>query len=885
MLRFAFAAAGWALVLVTLPGSAAAKGEGGGISGFCFGQDALAANSVRFPDGSPDEIVASTNFGILVSRDGGTTFGWVCPQVYGAQIAGNFTLFALPGVATLPDGTLFVLSGGLGYWISSEEACRYESAPDDDLRAATVVSVAARAAPAGVVLAALSWPGREPFGIFRSEDDGRTFAATELQSDGRLRFGSVHVTPGGERAYVTTRTQEQLIGVWRSDDGATGWVPGNAELSAVSATVVASRAGNPDELYLETTVAITGACEFDVAVLRTLDAGDTFDLVQQRQEILVGVVVDDEGAVWMGWKDTGLEVWRDGVVEPVEDSPAPIACLTQAPNGRLAVCPLGDPDALVTLRDPETGAYEPLVTLDRITGPLECPANTPVGRDCGERWNEVASFWGLPGALPGEDGGPGDPDAGPGRDGGGGDGDDGGIPPGPDADGGDDGCGCRAAGAPRGPSVSLAWIALLAFALVWRRTARRPIASAAAVALAGLALAGCPADEPSIEDRPIVWGLGPQEFWPDRGDYPGVGEGRIVVTNNLDDTVSLLDLSLVADDALSELARVPVGFIPVEREGPHHLAADPSGEFYYVGISNFVPGAGSGPHGVHGSGTADGHVLKIRASDNLPVASVRVDRNPGDLEITPDGSLLLATHFDMLRISEVIAAGGDEREMDSRLAILDPVAMERIAMVPACPAAHGTVISPDASTAYLSCLPDIIAIVDLVSEEHPVRRVPVVEVPGSVSAPVCSPYALTISPSGDTVWVSCYADGSVLPYDVASGEMDPDRAAGPFPGAALFGAFTRDGGTFYVPHQGAGGIGVVDPETGDITDDVFLPPETCFAPHVVALTDDEARLMLVCEGDRSGPGTFVVLDRATMSVERSVPLGVFPDDIGILRAP
>lgn len=867
-------------MLAALAGPAAAKGEGGGISGFCFGQDALAANTVRFPDGQPDTIVASTNFGILVSRDAGASYGWVCPQVYGAQIAGNFTLFALPGVATLPDGTLFVLSGGLGYWISSEEACRYESAPDDDLRAATVVSVAARAEPEGVVLAALSWPGREPFGVFRSEDGGRQFAATELQSDGRLRFGSVHITPGGERTYVTTRTQEQLIGVWHSDDGDTGWIPGNAELSAVSATVVASRAGNPDEVYLETTVAITGACEFDVAVLRSDDAADTFALVQQREEILVGVVVDDEGAVWMGWKDTGIEVWRDGVVEPVDGSPAPIGCLSQAPNGGLAVCPLGDPAALVTVRDAETGAFAPLVTTDRITGPLDCPADTPVGRECGERYREIASFWELPnpGPGPGQDGGPEDPDAGPGRDGG--DGEDGGIPPGPDVDGGDDGCSCRTAGAGRGSHGALVGIALFVALLAVRRRGRGLLAPAAAVVLAA-----CPADETGIEDRPIVWSLGEQDFWPDPRELPGIGEGRIVITNNLDDTVSLLDLELVGDDALSELARVPVGFIPVEREGPHHLATDPSGEFYYVGISNFVPGAGSGPHGAHGTGSADGHVLKLRASDNLPVGAVRVDRNPGDLEITPDGRRLLATHYDMLRIRETIDAGGDERDMDSRLAILDPATMERVAMVPTCPAAHGIVISPDAGTAYLACLPDQLAVVDLVSDEHPVQRVPVVPVPGPVSSPRCSPYALTISPSGDTVWVSCYADGSVLPYDVASGEMDPARAAGPFPGPTLFGTFTADGGTLYVPHQGAGGIGVLDPETGEIVDDVFLPPETCFAPHVVLLTDDEARLMVVCEGDRSGPGSFVVLDRATMGVERSVPLGIFPDDIGILRPP
>ena len=383
------------VVSLCVGGVAHAKGEGGGISGLCFGRDVLVANAVRFPEARPDAIVVSTNFGLLLSRDGGETFGWVCPQVYGAQIAGDFTLFTLPGVVTLPDGTFFVLSGGLGYFVSSEDGCRYESAPDPDLQSATVVSVASRAAAPGVVLAALSWPGRQPFGIYRSDDGGREFDATDLQSDGLLRFGGVHLTAGGERAYVTTRIREQLTGLWHSDESLSGWTAAVAELEAQNASVAASRPGNPDEIFVAATESIMGACDFEVAVMRSDDAGDTFELVQRRAEILVGVVVDVDGAVWMGWKDSGLEVSRGGVLEPVDGSPTPIGCLAEAPNGGLAVCPLDDSGVLVSVRDPDTGAFDPLVTLDRVTGPLACAAGTPVETECTQRWTEISSFWAL----------------------------------------------------------------------------------------------------------------------------------------------------------------------------------------------------------------------------------------------------------------------------------------------------------------------------------------------------------------------------------------------------------------------------------------------------------------------------------------------------------
>ncbi|MBI2893589.1 MAG: hypothetical protein HYY06_08545 [Deltaproteobacteria bacterium] len=446
---------------------AEAKGEGGGISGFCFGQDKLLATVARFPDSAPELVVVSTNFGILVSRDGGDTYGWICPQTYGAQIAGNFTLFALPGVAVLPDGTIFVLTGAMGYWISSEDACRFDAAPDEDLRATTVVSVAARAALPDTAFAAASWPGRGPFGIFRSDDGGATFGATELVSDGTFRYGSVHVTLGGERVYATTRTQDGIIALWRSDDRGDSWTPGDAEIEAFSGVVTGALPSNVDRVYLEAVRSITGACEFDVAVLGSSDGGDTFDTVAERDEILVGSIVRDDGSVWIGWKDSGIEASEDGVdFVPLEGSPRPVGCVQPARDGDVAVCPLDDSPVLVTLWDSATGVFEPLVTLDDITGPLDCPADTPVGRECGQRWEEMAAYWGLEPGQPGEDGGAPGSDAGgpPGRDAGA-----------PGRDAGDivvdeptDGCSCRVGG-----SGSRSWALPFLVAVALSRRSRR----------------------------------------------------------------------------------------------------------------------------------------------------------------------------------------------------------------------------------------------------------------------------------------------------------------------------------------------------------------------------------------------------------------------------
>jgi hypothetical protein len=67
--------------------------------------------------------------------------------------------------------------------------------------------------------------------------------------------------------------------------------------------------------------------------------------------------------------------------------------------------------------------------------------------------------------------------------------------------------------------------------------------------------------------------------------------------------------------------------------------------------------------------------------------------------------------------------------------------------------------------------------------------------------------------------------------------------------------------------------------------DLPVPRAGCINPHAARLTDDERRLMVVCEGDHAGPGSLIVVDVGGRAVERSVPLGRFPDDLAVVRAP
>jgi YVTN family beta-propeller protein len=382
--------------------------------------------------------------------------------------------------------------------------------------------------------------------------------------------------------------------------------------------------------------------------------------------------------------------------------------------------------------------------------------------------------------------------------------------------------------------------------------------------------------------------------WPDRPLLPPLGAGLVFVTNSGDDTVSVLDLQ-----TLEPRARLPVGLTPVELEGPHHLALSPAQTELFVGLSYVAPRAGSGPHGAHGTGTADGYALKLDAATGALLGHVRVDRSPGDIRLTPDGRYVLMSHFDLLRVQQAVASGAARAAMDSNVAILDAGADGRafrlLALAPTCPAGHGLLAAADSRSAYVAChLSDELAVLDLTSPTlaagASAPKVPTALVSlGSDGRPppdaALKPYALTLSPLDGAVWVSCWGTGELRVYEPGSptGAVDSSRTVA-VGGTPMFGDFTRDGSLLLLPTQQPDVLSFVDPVAPAAQAVIFqlpLPAAHCKNAHAVRFRPDERTALLVCEGDQLGPGSLVEIDVALRTVVRSVPLGVYPDDLAI----
>ncbi len=382
------------------------------------------------------------------------------------------------------------------------------------------------------------------------------------------------------------------------------------------------------------------------------------------------------------------------------------------------------------------------------------------------------------------------------------------------------------------------------------------------------------------------------EPWTGESSWPGIGAGKIMVTNSGDDTLSFLD-PVTLEPAFS----AATGRVPAEREGPHHGAASPDGAHYFVGISNTVPGSGTGPHGSHGTGTEDGYLLRYDSATGSLSGEVRVDLSPGDVRVSPDGRLVLQSHFDLVSIQE--AQDDDDPDTDpddvlSRLAVTDVETMDKIAMIPVCPAAHGIAVPPEGDTVYLACwASDELAVVSLADPDNPeITRVPVADGGGGDPlSPQFGPYAAVTSPDGAEVWISNREGKALAVYDVDAGEMDDARFT-TLTSQPFFGSFSADGDYLYVPAQTPDALITVERATGEVVNTLFLEEPDCHLPHGSTLLADGDTLAVVCEGTYKGaaedlaPGTVLRIDVSTPdapALEEVFEVGMYPDDLIIIE--
>ena len=352
-------------------------------------------------------------------------------------------------------------------------------------------------------------------------------------------------------------------------------------------------------------------------------------------------------------------------------------------------------------------------------------------------------------------------------------------------------------------------------------------------------------------------------------------KARFAITDNLSDELSFVD---PVQPVL--YGNAPIGDVPVELEGPHHIASSPDGKYLYYNLSNYVPGTGSGPHGSHGTGSVPGSLVKLDATTMQEVGEALIDRSPGDVILTADGKYAFVSHYDLLRLQSALIAGtGLPDSAYSDVAVVQTDTMTRIAMIPVCPTAHGEGLSADGNTLYVTCAnSDQVAVLDVTDRAHPTvtARVTLGPTPGTLDQPSYSPYALAVSPADGTVWISDNRSADVRVFDPATMQMDASKTVN-VNGIAMFASFSQDGKTIFVPHQGDDQITAIDTQTLT-TRTLPLPSTACLNAHAFVLGPDGVNGITVCEGDHvMRPGSVVFINTAAFSVTGFVDVGMFSD--------
>ena len=337
------------------------------------------ALQLAFDPADANHFALITTFGLLESRDGGTSVNWICEPVLGL-------MGTIDPVVTITQRGVTVVTSNTGI-VSSSDGCSFlpgaelTSMLPPDLTLSRSVPGELFAFTTGVVSG-----DRFDSRVMHSVDDGRTWAETAVLPDDLLPL-TIDVAPSdASRVYVTGRlgSNDAYASVMlRSDDAGrtferTATVPGSEGLKY--AYISAVHPSDADLVYLR-------VADLDgTIVLKSDDGGASFQtLFNGNGQVLGFALSEDELAlggpldgVWVADAvGAGLERrWDVGANCLAFGADALYVCADSAEAGF----------SLARVRTSD-GSIEPLFTFASLCGSSSCGAETQAGEACPRVWS------------------------------------------------------------------------------------------------------------------------------------------------------------------------------------------------------------------------------------------------------------------------------------------------------------------------------------------------------------------------------------------------------------------------------------------------------------------------------------------------------------------
>jgi photosystem II stability/assembly factor-like uncharacterized protein len=366
-----------------------------------------ASNGVMVDPERPDLVIARVTFGLLVSRDAGHTWAWICESAIG------FNGVEDPAYAVTNDGTLLAGTfNGIRY--STDGGCSWSSAAG--IGKAVIVDTASRSRnPRAVVALASGFDGQGDAGelrfrnlVFESSDEGRTFTGLGVPLDPLLLAHSIEVAESDpERLYVSASAD---LGV---PSRHTGFVLVSSDRGRTFARtkvaleplergpyIAAVDPGNPNRVFART----GGAPDLPSRILLSEDGGKRFRTVYTSKGPLLGFALSPDGTrVFAGGPADGLLVASTKDLVFTKRASVEVQCL-RASGAALWVCSNEASGFVLATTGDEGAHFDVKLHLRDIREPLSCAADSPVTGECGKQWFGLQKTLGI-GTSTG-DGGP-----------------------------------------------------------------------------------------------------------------------------------------------------------------------------------------------------------------------------------------------------------------------------------------------------------------------------------------------------------------------------------------------------------------------------------------------------------------------------------------------
>lgn len=310
-----------------------------------------------------DTLYLRATFGVLVSRDAGKTWQWLCERALGYE--GTWD----PPIAATRDGRLWVgLENGL---VSTKDGCTIDRV--DALAGETIKDLTVDA-KGETVWAITGAPGKKSY-VWRSKGDADAETFERLGGLDATNFMTIEVAPSNPaKVYVSGQPYGTVRGrLYRSDDGGKTLRGDANELPAEGPFFIAGIDPKDANRVLVRHLHTTGS-----DVLLTKDGGKTFTNVLSMKSSMFGFAKSDDGKTY--WAGSGLAdhgIWRStDRGEKWEKLAAHGVLCLHAAKGGLFACEnpfvLGAP--AIGLSKDEGKTVEAIATFADVQGPVACAA-------------------------------------------------------------------------------------------------------------------------------------------------------------------------------------------------------------------------------------------------------------------------------------------------------------------------------------------------------------------------------------------------------------------------------------------------------------------------------------------------------------------------------